>query len=58
MATTEDKVSRGGEPPSQPPAKTRSYQRPELRRLGSVAELTMTGGNTTADFPGQFKTGA
>jgi hypothetical protein len=30
-----------------------AYERPELRRLGSVRELTLSGGGSVADMGGQ-----
>jgi hypothetical protein len=57
MATTDEKLSVGGKPQAQAPERKRAYQRPELRKLGTVAELTMTGGNTTTDQPPVLKKG-
>ena len=46
MSTTEDEQSTGEGQQGPSPAQKRPYRTPELRRLGSVAELTLSGGNT------------
>jgi hypothetical protein len=44
------------ERPAVPPQK-RPYRKPELRRLGSVVELTLGGGNSAGDGRGTQKVG-
>jgi hypothetical protein len=52
MSTTEDEQSTGEGQKDPSPAQKRPYRTPELRRLGSVAELTLSGGNTAGDGRG------
>jgi hypothetical protein len=49
MSTTEDEQSTGEGQKDPSPAQKRPYRTPELRRLGSVAELTLGGGNTAIE---------
>ena len=57
MSKSEEKrsVGEGENPPSA--GQKRPYRRPELRRLGSVAELTLSGGQTSSDGRGTSKPG-